>query len=142
MKPRRNTNLLVEPPSVATGDIAFNLIVFFLVCASSQPDSGRQQQLPRSDDSKKSEQKVENITVKLTRNTAILNGDPLTIKDFGPKLQRLLADKKRPEDRVVVMTSTPDVPYHFWIDVSVAIDQAGGLVTIQREEERTVSVPN
>src|ERR1700733_6499404 len=102
MKAGRNTNLLVEPPAVATGDIAFNLIVFFLVCASSQPDSGRQQNLPRSDDSKKSEQKVENITVKLTRNTAILNGDPLNARDFSLKLQKMLADKKRPEDRVVV----------------------------------------
>lgn len=142
MKARRNTNLLVEPPSVATGDIAFNLIVFFLVCASSQPDSGRQQALPRSDETKKQEQKAENITVKLTRNTVILNGDPLTLKDFGPRLQRLFADKKRPEDRVVVMSSSNDVPYSFWIDISVAIDLAGGTVTIQREEERTVAIPN
>ena len=31
MKVRRKCKLLVEPPSSATGDIAFNLIVFFLV---------------------------------------------------------------------------------------------------------------
>jgi hypothetical protein len=45
---RRSSNLLIEPPSSATGDIAFNLIIFFLVCASVQPDSGRHQALPRS----------------------------------------------------------------------------------------------
>jgi len=48
MRLLRKNNLLVEPPSSATGDIAFNLIVFFLVCASVQPDSGRHQTLPRA----------------------------------------------------------------------------------------------
>ena len=32
MRAKRSTKLLIEPPSSATGDIAFNLIVFFLVC--------------------------------------------------------------------------------------------------------------
>ena len=45
----RRTRVLVEPPSHATGDIAFNLIVFFLVCASIQPDSGRPQTLPSAE---------------------------------------------------------------------------------------------
>ena len=49
MKERQRRKLLVEPPASATGDIAFNLIIFFLVCASVQPDSGREQVLPRSE---------------------------------------------------------------------------------------------
>ena len=49
MKVRRSTKLLVEPSAVTTGDIAFNLIVFFLVCASAAPDSGRRQNIPRSE---------------------------------------------------------------------------------------------
>ena len=54
---RRSSNLLVEPPSSATGDIAFNLIVFFLVCASVQPDSGRRQVLPRSEETEQKQEK-------------------------------------------------------------------------------------
>ena len=50
MKERRTNKLLIEPPASATGDIAFNLIIFFLVCASVQPNSGRSQTIPRSDD--------------------------------------------------------------------------------------------
>ena len=69
MKLRRNTNLLIEPPAVATGDIAFNLIVFFLVCASTQPDSGRKQSIPKSESKTEKEQQSENIEVALTRNT-------------------------------------------------------------------------
>ena len=52
MKARRKKKLLVEPPASAMGDISFNLIVFFLVCASVQPDSGRKQTIPKSEKQK------------------------------------------------------------------------------------------
>lgn len=141
MKPRRSSNLLVEPPSVATGDIAFNLIIFFLVCASVQPDSGRKQTLPRSEETpQKQEQKAQNVEVALTRTTVAINGDVVRSRDFSGRLKSLLQGKSRPEDRVVVVKSRSDTPYDFWIDVTGRIEEAGGTVTIQREEERTIAV--
>ena len=77
MRERRRNKLMVEPPSSATGDIAFNLIVFFLVCASVQPDSGRQQTLPRSE--QESEEQSENIEVQLGRNTVTVSYTHLTL---------------------------------------------------------------
>lgn len=141
MKPRRSSKLLIEPPSVATGDIAFNLIVFFLVCASVAPDSGRKQQLPRSEEKQQQkEQKSQNVEVSLTRTTAAINGDLVRTKDFLPRLRTLLANKSRPEDRVVVVKSRKETPYDFWITITGMIEDAGGTVTIQREEERTISI--
>jgi len=142
MRPRRPNNLLIEPPSVATGDIAFNLIVFFLVCASAQPDAGRKQMLPRSEEQAKQEQQTKNVEVVLTRTTAAINGDLVPQREFAPRIQRLLATKSRPEDKVVIVRSRPDTPYVFWIEVATVIEDAGGTVTIQREEERTVQVGN
>jgi biopolymer transport protein ExbD len=142
MRPRRSNNLLVEPPSVATGDIAFNLIVFFLVCASAQPDSGRKQTLPRSEERAKQEQQSKNVEVLLTRTTAAINGDLVPQREILPRLKTILSGKPRPEDRVVVVKSRPDTPYLFWIDVTALIEEAGGTVTIQLEEERTVQVGN
>ena len=138
---RRDSKLLVEPPASATGDIAFNLIVFFLVCASVQPDSGRKQTLPRSEQEEQQQEEQKQIEVQLTRTVASLNGDPLPRKEFAVRLRRLLESKSTPEDRVVVVKSKPDVPYDFWIEVTGVIEQAGGLITIQREEEQTVRVP-
>ena len=43
-------DLLVEAPQSAATDIAFILIIFFLVCASVQPDTGRDQLIPRSEE--------------------------------------------------------------------------------------------
>ena len=141
---RALNKLLVEPAAVATGDIAFNLIVFFLVCASVQPDRGKKQDLPRSEQTKQQEQKNENIELALTstRSVVQLNGDPVKLPELPQRLRRLLESKRRPEDKVVVVKSKPDVPYDHWIAVTALVQDLGASITIQREEERTVAVGN
>jgi len=140
MRIRRTSRLLVEPPSSATGDIAFNLIVFFLVCASVQPDTGRKQTLPRSE-TVEEQQKTENIEVAMTRTAVLLNGDAVRVSDFAGRLKRLLDAKSSPDEKVVIVKSKPDTPYSQWIRITSIIDDAGGIVTLQIEEEREVQVP-
>jgi biopolymer transport protein ExbD len=141
MRVRRSTKLLVEPSSVTTGDIAFNLIVFFLVCASAAPDSGRRQNIPRSETTPQQAKQTQHVEVQLTRTAIALNGDAVLNRDFISRLRRLLAGKSHPEDRVVVVKSRPEVPYHHWIAVTSMVEEAGGIITIQREEEREVQIP-
>ena len=141
MKPGRSTKLLIEPPSSATGDIAFNLIVFFLVCASVQPDSGRKQSIPRSEQQEQKTEDTKHIEVLLTRTTAAINGNPVPLPRFAAQMRKALQGKTRPEDRVVVIRSKPDTPYQHWIEVTGMIEDAGGMITIQLEEEREVIVP-
>ena len=142
MRARRENKMLIEPPSVATGDIAFNLLVFFLVCASSQPDRGRKQEIPRSDPQQQQTEQSQNIEVSLTRTTASINGQVTPEIEFLPKLKGLLTAKARPEDKVVVVKSTQDTPYHTWIAVTEKITDAGGVVTLQLEEEQTIVTGN
>lgn len=137
---RRRTKILVEPPSHATGDIAFNLIVFFLVCASVQPDSGRQQTLPSSETVEESKQ-TENIEVAISRSAVIINGDVTLKEKLFPRMKALLAGKSQPDEKVVVVKSDADTPYNQWILVTSLIEDAGGVVTLQMEEEREVQVP-
>jgi biopolymer transport protein ExbD len=138
----RLNKLLVEPAAVATGDIAFNLIIFFLVCASVQPDSGKRQDLPRSEPTKQKEEKTQNIELALSRTKQVVsvNGDPVKVDELPARLRRLLEGKRRPEDRVVVVKSKPDVPYDHWIAVTTLVQDLGASITILREEERTVTV--
>jgi biopolymer transport protein ExbD len=139
---RSRSKLLIDPPSSATGDIAFNLIVFFLVCASVQPDAGVKQSIPSSETVEKESEETKNVEVALTRTTVAINGIPVAQKDFIPQLRRKLEDKSNPEDRVVVVKSEKDTPYHHWITVTSAIEQAGGIITLQLEEEREVQIPD
>lgn len=141
MKLRRNSNFLIEPASAATGDIAFNLIVFFLVCASTQPDSGRKQILPRSESQQKQTEQIQNLEVSLDRNSVSVNTEKIPLTDFASRIKRKLQGKSKPEDRIVVVKSTKDVPYHHWIAITGAIEEGGGIITLQLEEERSVQVP-
>jgi len=141
MKIRRNRKLLVEPPEAATGDIAFILIVFFLVCASVQPDQGRQQQLPRSEEQQEKKNQSKNPTVLIKRGEVDINDQRVKKVDFLPKMAELLRGKEKPEDRVVVVKSAKDTPYYFWIEITGLIEQAGGVITLQLEEEREVVIP-
>lgn len=145
MKERRRRKLLAEPPASATGDIAFNLIIFFLVCASVQPDSGREQTLPRSEQQDEQQQPTENIEVQLTRDSVFLGDKLMPPADFPGNfrkgLARALASATRQSDRVVVVKSKPETPYFYWITITEMIEQAGGVVTIQREEVQEVVIP-
>lgn len=141
MKIRRNRKLLVDPPEAATGDIAFILIVFFLVCASVQPDQGREQQLPRSEEQQEKKNQTKNPTVLIKRGEVDVNDQRIKLPELPQKIGELLRGKERPEDRIVVVKSAKDTPYHFWIDITGQIEQAGGVITLQIEEEREVQVP-
>jgi len=141
-KLKRTNKLLIEPPAVATGDIAFNLIIFFLVCASVQPDRGHKQTIPRSESQQEQkEEEPQNIEVQMTRTTVLVNGSAVDLSALAGELRSKFAGKSRPEDRIVVVKSSKDTPYKHWIDVTTRIEAAGGIITLQLEEERQVVVP-
>lgn len=142
LRSRRTSKLLVEPAPVATGDIAFNLIIFFLVCASTQPDTGRRQDLPRSEQTKQTQVETKNLELALTRSlsTVSLNGEPVKTDQLASRLRVALEGKRRPEERIVVLKSKSDVPYEHWINVSAIVQDVGASITIQREEIQTITV--
>jgi biopolymer transport protein ExbD len=140
MKIRRRNKLLVESPASATSDIAFILIIFFLVCASVQPETGKKQSLPKSEDQPDKKQQSENPEVAISRTSVILNGNPMQPKKFKSEIKRVLAQKKREVDKVVVVKSKPDTPYEIWIEVAAYIKDAGGIITLQLEEQQTEMV--
>jgi biopolymer transport protein ExbD len=140
MRQRYRRDLLVEPPSVATGDIAFNLIIFFLVCASTQPDNGRAQVLPRAEQNK-TKQEAQNVEVTLTRDAFLLDGAPVRDADLEKRLRSKLSAKPSPSERIVILKSDKATPYHHWIRATIAIEAAGGIITMQREETKVQAAP-
>ena len=136
----KRTSLLVEPPASATSDIAFILIVFFLVCASVEPDKGRAQTLPRSEPEKEKEKQSQTLEVELTRNAVILNGTPMSPERFSESIALKLADKARDENKIVAVKSRKEVAYSHRMDITGIIEDAGGVITLQLEETQTVKV--
>ncbi|MFT4549811.1 MAG: biopolymer transport protein ExbD [Pseudoalteromonas tetraodonis] len=131
--------LLVEPASSAATDIAFILMIFFLVCASVQPGTGREQTIPRSEEEDQSQQS-QNIEVSISPGAVVVDGEPIPTHRLRRKLEAMLAGKEKEEDRVIIVKSSPRVQYQHWISVTTIIEQAGGIITLQLEKQETISV--
>ena len=91
---------------------------------------------------KKKENEPQNIEVQLTRTTVLVNGAAVPIPNLEGQLRSLFSGKTLPEDRIVVVKSQKDTPYRHWIDVTTRIEEAGGVITLQLEEERQVQLPD
>ena len=139
MKLKRG-KLLIDPPGSASSDIAFILIIFFLVCASVQPEEGHDQLLPRAEPESEQQKQTKNLEVSITPNSIVLNGSPLNESTFPARIASELSQRKREEDKVVILKSSPQTPYTRWIAVSQIIDQAGGLITLEVTEEKSIQV--
>jgi biopolymer transport protein ExbD len=110
------------------------------VCASSAPDSGRKQDLPRAESKAETKQQSENLEVVVDRTSQSINGVKVSDVRFLPELKSKLRAKTRPEDRIVVVKSDKATPYDQWVKVTGWISESGGVVTLQMEEEKTVTV--
>ena len=132
--------MLVDPPASASSDIAFILIIFFLVCAAVQPETGIAQALPKTEEQEDKQQQSKNLEVSITPTSIVLNGSPLQLPEFTSRLTAALEKKTKDADRVVVVKSAPNTPYPAWMRVSQAIEQAGGILTLELESERVITV--
>jgi biopolymer transport protein ExbD len=139
VKLKRGT-MLIDPPGCASSDIAFTLIIFFLVCAAVQPETGMPQTLPKTEAKSEKRDQSQNLEVSITPSSIVLNGSPLQLPEFATRIATALKQKSREADRIVVVKSSPDTPYPTWVQVSQAIDQAGGILTLELESERTINV--
>ncbi|WP_166820417.1 ExbD/TolR family protein [Thalassoroseus pseudoceratinae] len=140
MRIRRRNKLLVESPASATGDIAFNLIVFFLVCASVQPEGGKEQNIPGSE-TVEQQNEQENLEVRIKRTVLLYNGDPIQPETLRPALTNKFSAARTPEEKLVVVSYDNDAPWSRYVEVSEIIDTAGGTVVLQTEEEKEVDIP-
>lgn len=135
----RRPKYLVDPPSSSMNDIAFILIIFFLVCASVEPEDGRTQIIPSSEKNEE-QNNTQSIEVGLTPSTATIDGTPYQKEQFKGKISQILSQKETKSERIVVVKSQDDVPYEHWIAMTEIIEKSGGIVTLLLEEEQTIIV--
>jgi biopolymer transport protein ExbD len=121
-------------------DMAFNLLIFFVVCASTEPDKGRAQQVPSASQEKQNEQRPQNVKVELTRMAVKVNGAEVALKDLKAEIEKLISGKTKTEEKMVVVSSEKTTTYAFWIAVTGQIEQAGGIIILQLEDVTEVQV--
>jgi biopolymer transport protein ExbD len=120
-------------PVDSFSDIAFLLIIFFIVAASLTQTMGFHTEIPASKTSSKEQKKT--TSIKINNNTYFLNDSKATLEELEEHLIGLeLPKKENPEDKIVMLELAGQADYQKFYSAMAAIATAGGTVAIVKEE--------
>jgi len=120
----------VEIPTASMADIAFLLIVFFMLTAVFTSTQGLRFQFPKDDPSQLNVQPEEAIHIKIAGEGQFqVDRLAMTMDEMGGYVQSKMS--QNPEKPVIIQTE-PEVPYHVMIDVFDLLKQL---------EVKNVSIP-
>jgi biopolymer transport protein ExbD len=123
MKIQRKT-WRVEVPSVAMGDIAFNLLIFFVILARAQDDSHLQWQAAKGKDLEKAGPARVSVLID-TEGKLYLNGQQLGVSQLAGRIRETLGETPAGK-RTVILKIHKETPALRFEPVIEAISEAGG----------------
>ena len=123
-----------EVPSVAMGDIAFNLLIFLFILARTDDDSHVEWRPAVAPDVKPIG--VAPVSVIIDKDSKLyLNGQQIAVAALGKALEEKLGDRI-PGDRKVLLKVDKDALAQRFEPVIAAISEAGGEVIHALEDEK------
>jgi len=130
----KRRRLEVTPPYVAMADIAFNLVLFFLILAKTQDDSHLQWEPAKAGGTKPVSNSRVSITVDKD-NGVYLNGQRVGLRELADAVGRELGDRPLAE-RTVLLKIHKETLAATFEPIMEAVSQAGGEVVHVVEDER------
>ena len=121
-------------PTDSFSDIAFLLIIYFLVATTLVKVNTITADLPSGEKSAQTESDKTPI-VNLRGAEIFLNDKKLTIALLEERLAALELASKEPKDRVIMLESAKGTPYENYFQALAAISANGGVVAIVEEEK-------
>ena len=120
-------------------DIAFLLIIFFILTTQLIKPLGKRVDLPAGTEDK-TQQTDEQLTINL-RPGDIRYGEQaekLTFQELREQLEgENFPGKEYDRDKIVILDSADDVPYEEYFQVMMAVNKAGGILALlEREGEK------
>ncbi len=133
MKLKRRS-LAAEVPSMAMGDIAFNLLIFFFILARAQDDS-HQQWKPATTSRTDAATNVRAVVLVDVENKLYLNNQEIGVGQLGPKLETIL-EGAPPGQRTVLLKINKEAPASRFEPILAAVSEVGGELLHVLEKQR------
>ncbi len=121
-------------PLDSFSDIAFLLIIFFILTTSIQKMTGFRTELPAGQQSQV-KQTEKTPTVNISAGGVLLNEKTVSLEQLAAELKALQLGSKKDEQRVVLLDSGPDADYQLYFEVMALITAADGVIGILTEDE-------
>ena len=115
-------------------DIAFLLIIFFILTTTLTRLAGNRLDIPSAQESKE-KSNADQPTITLSGQRILWGGGEreISLKELRGRLFELDLSSQDPGRRVVVINCSPDVVYQRYYEVMMAITEAGGVLGIIAE---------
>ena len=125
---------LPEPhiPFISLADIAWQIIIFFLIGSTFIERESLNVDLPSSQKGGQTSQE-NTITVQASEATLMLNAKPVELANLQSEISALLAGKTNDQDKAVVLLGSDDMTFQRNCDIMLSIEKAGGILVIQEE---------
>ena len=123
-------------PTDSLSDIAFLLIIFFILATSIQKIAGFRTDLPsgqRDQQTQKADDKTPTVGLKAGRLQ--FNEEDTTIAELRAKLLAMRLHERAEDRRVVLLDAAADSDYQTYYQVMAAITAANGVIGIMTEDE-------
>ena len=119
----------------AFADVAFLLIIFFILTTTFAKTLGNTLDIPSGSADPANKQEKQ-LTINLASTEIRFGSDGAKVSMEGLRealaAQNLLA--RKPEQRIVILDSAADVPYERYFQVVMAVSDAGGVLALLEEE--------
>ncbi len=122
---------LEDVPVASFSDLAFLLIIFFILTTTLVATRGLLTEFPAGERSEKQEKKTTTVCLRDGRLT--LNETEVDLAKLRAELAALKLHERAGEDKVVILEAAGKVEYQDYFEVMAAITQAGGSICIIRE---------
>lgn len=133
---RRRKKRDVEVPTDSLSDVAFLLIIFFILTTSIQRLAGFTTELPSAEKTQAKPQETEKTPTVAINGTAItLDDKPVSLEDLRTQIAGLKLSTKKDNERVVLLDAENSVSYQQYFEVMACISAGGGVVGILTEED-------
>ena len=132
---KRNRKAKEEPtvPTDSVSDIAYLMIIFFILTTSIRKLTGFNTDIP-SAQQQQQQQAEKTPTLKLHPGGMSFNDQAVDIAAFRKALADMKLDKRPEDKRVIVLDAAKGVDYQAYYEAMAAISGAGGIVGIMTEE--------
>lgn len=132
---RRREKREPDIPTDSVSDIAFLLIIFFILTTTLAKLTGFQSELPSADASQRQAQNQPKTPgVQLANGKLLFNEQEVTPQVLRERLLDLRLGSRQGEDKVVMLEAAGKVDYQTYFETMAAITTAGGVVAIVEEE--------
>ncbi len=121
-------------PTDSFADIAFLLIIYFILATTFMTYQGLTTQLP-SGEKTQQQTKEEPPTVRLTGDQIHWGKQPVDMPSLRGKLKEMDLPAKDDSDRVIMLEATANVNWQNYSEALAAIAAAGGVPGIAMDEE-------